>query len=429
MPSLPKAFAERILEQYPNGQDILDGLKADPTFATFQNPRKSKVNISAPIAWCANGEYVEVLPASDPLLHAGVYFPKEASSQFLDHVLKETLKMESPICLDLCAAPGGSSLILQSHLNGKGLLISNEVNSKRNYTLQESLSKWGYSNKIVIQAKAESIGWLGPIFDFILIDAPSTGEARFRSNHNTREFWNKSDCEHNAKQQKEIVDHGKWGLKTGGILVYNTNTFSKEENEEIVERLCNRGEFEPVDVALEEAWNIEKPLEGAYQFFPHKAKGEGLFMAVLKRVKEVRPAVIKKVQIPIVSPPREIKLGEGLVTIRDKKLHAFPEAYLSYIHHLSNIKTHAVGSVLGEQKGRAFFPDHEVATALQISHAFPHVDVDRNAALSYLKKETFKVDGPEGQIVISYNGHPLGWAKNVGTRINNHYPVSWRLRG
>jgi len=163
--------------------------------------------------------------------------------------------------------------------------------------------------------------------------------------------------------------------------------------------------------------------------FPHKAKGEGLFMAVLKRVKEVRPAVIKKVQIPIVSPPREIKLGEGLVTIRDKKLHAFPEAYLSYIHHLSNIKTHAVGSVLGEQKGRAFFPDHEVATALQISHAFPHVDVDRNTALSYLKKETFKVDGPEGQIVISYNGHPLGWAKNVGTRINNHYPVSWRLRG
>lgn len=428
MPSLPKAFAERIIAQYPNGQEILDGLKTEPTFATFHNTRKAKTEISDPVAWCAQGGYAEASADPDPLVHAGVHFPKEASSLFLDHILRHTLSLENPVCLDMCAAPGGSSLVLQSFLNGKGLLVSNEVISKRNYLLQENLVKWGYSNKIVIQAKADSIGWLGPIFDFMVIDVPSSGEARFRSNHNTREYWSKSDNEQNAKQQKEIVDHAKWGLKTGGILVYNTNTFSKEENEEIVKRLCNRGEFEPVQIPLEEAWNIEQPIDGAYQFFPHKVNGEGLFMAVLKRVKEVRPAVIKKVKIPIVSTPRQITLEEGLVAIKDKKLHAFPEAFIPHLHHLSQVKMHSVGTSLGEQKGPNYFPDHEVAVALQISHDFPQIDLDRDQALAYLKKETFKVEGPEGQVILTFEGHPLGWAKNLGTRINNHYPTNWRIR-
>ena len=430
MPSLPKDFCTRIIEQYENGQDLLDGLKTPPTHSVLHNPRKSKEKITKPVAWNDHGEYLDE-PASyfaDPWVHAGVYYPQEASSMFLGHVLKNTLTAENPVCLDMCAAPGGSSLMLQSHLNGKGLLVSNEVISKRNFTLQESLAKWGYSNKVVIQAKADSVGRLGPLFDFMLIDAPSSIEARFRANHNTRETWKSADVAESSTIQREIVDNAKWGLKTGGILVYATNTFAQEENEDIVARLCSRGEFEAVDIPLEADWNIERPVSGAYQFFPHKAEGEGYFMTVLRRVKEVRPASIRAVKIPTIKLPGQIKLNDGLVAIRDKQLHAFPEQYLSYLHHLSQVKMHSVGTTLGESKGPNFFPDHEVALALQISHEFPTVEISMDQAMAYFKKDTFTIDGPKGWVVLALEGHPLGWAKNLGSRINNHYPTHWRIR-
>lgn len=430
MSSLPKEFCERIIEQYPDGQELLDGLKTGVITSVHHHARKSGAHGGEAVAWHNQGEILPERPSFtlDPRLHGGAYYPQEASSMFLSHVLKNIQLNDNPICLDMCAAPGGKTLLLQSHLDGKGLVVSNEVISKRNYILQENVAKWGYTNRVVIQAQADSVGRLGPVFDFMQIDAPCSGEGMFRKDPKSRDHWTRSSVATCSERQREIVDNAKWGLKTGGILVYSTCTFAREENEEIVERLCERGAFEPVVIPVDESWNISSPMAGAYQFFPHKTTGEGLFMSVLRKVKAVPEERIKKVNFPKVNLPTEINLPDGIVAIQDRRIHAFPEEFVPFLHHLSQVKIHTAGTALGEFKGRNFIPDHELALALNIPHEYPTVEVDRDKALAYLRKETFSIEGPKGWVAISFENTPLGWAKNLGNRVNNYYPTNWRIR-
>ncbi|MBO4486691.1 MAG: hypothetical protein J5734_06150, partial [Prevotella sp.] len=133
------------------------------------------------VPWCRDGYYLTSRPnfTFDPLLHAGCYYVQEASSMFLDEVLRQWLPevASTPLlALDLCAAPGGKSTLLRSALPEGSTLFSNEPNPKRASILAENIAKWGWPNCFVTNNYPREYRKSKLLFDVILCDVPCSGE-------------------------------------------------------------------------------------------------------------------------------------------------------------------------------------------------------------------------------------------------------------
>ena len=133
------------------------------------------------VPWCPTGYYLPDRPnfTFDPLLHAGCYYVQEASSMFIDHVLR--LYVQTPVhMLDLCAAPGGKSTAARAALPEGSMLVSNEPIRQRAQILSENIQKWGYPDCMVTNCYPKDFRKARCLFDVILCDVPCSGEGMFR---------------------------------------------------------------------------------------------------------------------------------------------------------------------------------------------------------------------------------------------------------
>ena len=242
----------------------------------------------APVAWCESGFYLpERLSFTfDPLFHAGAYYVQEASSMFLEQAIKAYVK-EPVRCLDLCAAPGGKSTHLASLLPDGSLLVSNEVIRSRSYVLAENIAKWGRPDTIVINNDPEEIGEALPhLFDVIVTDVPCSGEGMFRKDTDSTGEWSVDNVRLCASRGRRII-HDIWNaLKPGGILIYSTCTYNTEEDEENIHYIIEELGAEALPIPTQEEWQITGALRfehPVYRFFPHKTRGEGFFLAALRK--------------------------------------------------------------------------------------------------------------------------------------------------
>ena len=368
------------------------------------------------VPWCRKGYYLPNRPAFtfDPLLHAGCYYVQEASSMFLDHVLRDlqhptpnpqhsphsTLHTpHSTKILDLCAAPGGKSTILLSHLPKGSTLVSNEPNPKRAQILSENLQKWMLSDlrSSELKVKSEKLrvyvsnGYPKDIlkakltFDLILCDVPCSGEGMFRKDADSIGEWSVENVEKCWRLQREIVEDAWAMLRAGGHLIYSTCTLNTKENEENVRWMMEQFDAEPVVIPVEAEWGITGSLlpdfsAPVYRFIPGVTRGEGLFMAVLKKKGETEAKTEKK------------------------------QASLSNLKLISNDFLNEIDEALRQQA--------------------PIVSLTYEQAIQYLRREAIVLpsDTPRGIVVVAFEGHTLGLAKNVGNRANNLYPKEWRIK-
>ena len=90
------------------------------------------------------------------------------------------------------------------------------------------------------------------------------------------------------------------------------------------------------------------------------------------------------------------------------------------------------GISIGELKGKDIIPCHSLALSTTFNRKiFPELALDKIQAINYLRKEALfnlPEDCPKGHNIVSYNGSPLGFIKNIGNRANNLYPQEWRIR-
>ncbi|WP_277465433.1 rRNA cytosine-C5-methyltransferase [Parabacteroides sp. PF5-6] len=433
----PEAFAS-----------FVDALKEEPPVSIRINRSKG---IEPPeheaVAWCDTGYYLPERPSFtfDPLFHAGTYYVQEASSMFLEQAIRQYVH-EPVCCLDLCAAPGGKSTHLSSLLPEGSLLVSNEVIRSRSHILAENLSKWGHPNTIVTQNDPAEIGRLTHLFDLIVTDVPCSGEGMFRKDPESINEWSVANVNLCAARQRRILQDVWEALKPGGLLIYSTCTYNTEENEENIQYLIEALEAEALPIAVNDAWNVSGPLKHdnpVYRFFPHKTRGEGFFLAVVRKaeavVQTVRYRAKNKKEKGKVTPTLPLSVKDWLADpttfqwhFQQEKLLAIPAAWFDTYRLLADaLRIVSAGIALGEVKGKDFIPDH----ALAISHAFrreafPAIELSRNDAIRYLQKETFPLpEGTEkGYVLLTYQNHPLGFVKNLGNRANNLYPAEWRIR-
>lgn len=297
---LPTGFIHQIHELLPEeAPALLRALDEEPSVSIRLNARKTReIELSLPLGdavpWAGPlGYYLDQRPSftADPLWHAGCYYVQEASSMLLS-LVKPILGKSPLTALDLCAAPGGKSTLLLDLLPEGSVLVSNELIRSRAQILAENIQKWGATESIVTSTEPRALGKLRTTFDFILVDAPCSGEGMLRKDEEARRQWSPSLVAQCARQQREILEDIWPALRPGGILVYSTCTFNREEDEAMIGYLVEEFGAEPL--ALPDCPNEITPSTlspyPCYRMMPHRVRGEGLFLCVLRKSEDEVPA-------------------------------------------------------------------------------------------------------------------------------------------
>jgi 16S rRNA C967 or C1407 C5-methylase (RsmB/RsmF family)/NOL1/NOP2/fmu family ribosome biogenesis protein len=437
----PQEFRELTRSWMNEYAQLEEALQGDAPVSIRTNPDKAvEVRGAERVMWCETGYYPASRPAFtfDPLFHAGAYYVQEAASMFLEQAIRQYVNAPA-VCLDLCAAPGGKSTHLLSLLSPQSLLVSNEVIRSRTAMLTENLLKWGAPNVIITNSDPADAGRLTHLFDVIVADLPCSGEGMFRKEPLSRSEWSAANVTLCAARQRRIV-HDVWpALKPGGICIYSTCTFNREENEENLRYLAAHLPADVLPLTVQDGWNIyssTKDCYPSYRFFPHRTKSEGFFLAVLRKPDGIRRPFSFRTGNRSTStlPPQaaEWLSGDFRLLTAPASLFAVPETHAEICAGLfRQMRAVSVGVPLGEWKGTELRPSPALALSTAFRPAaFPSADLCWTDAVRYLQKEALSPfpNTPKGHIIIMYRNLPLGFAKNIGTRANNLWPSEWRIR-
>jgi 16S rRNA C967 or C1407 C5-methylase (RsmB/RsmF family)/NOL1/NOP2/fmu family ribosome biogenesis protein len=437
----PQEFVTRLKSEYAFADELLVALNENPPISVRLHPIKGKEMFenSELIPWCKTGRYLTERPiyTLDPCFHAGCYYPQEAGSMLVSYILSQLQLPDSVNVLDLCAAPGGKSTIILDHLPATGVLISNEIIRNRAYVLRDNVSKWGAPNVIVTNNKPEDFQNFENEFDLVVVDAPCSGEGMFRKDINARSEWSMVNAETCSVRQTAILDAILPALKAGGILIYSTCTFNKAENEEQMRKLIDSNEYQQLRFEIKPEWGI---LDGegdiGYYAFPGKAKSEGFFICVLRKLGETihvpLSAKEEKQFTQFISRLNLMNwLNQNDYNIIEKANHVFAfSKATSDLHKKALLQLNCLkwGIRVGEVMRDSILPNQELAWSNVFSNQIKTIEVNREEALKYLKGEPVSVNGEEGWCVVTYHGLPLGWVKAMRTRSNNYFPKELRIR-
>lgn len=441
---LPEGFIQRIKGQkYIDADSLLKALEEPSPVSIRINPFKwnKRPLDSVPVPWCKTGYYLERRPSYtlDPLFHSGCYYPQEASSMFIEKVFKQSVGSKYLRVLDLCGAPGGKSTHLSSLLGSHGLLVANEVIRTRAGILAENITKWGCTNIVVTQNDPSAFSELQGFFDIILVDAPCSGEGMFRDTSAINE-WSEENASHCSERQKRILSDVWPSLKENGILIYSTCTFNPAENEENCKWLMSNQMAETIKLDISDIKGIteidHKGIKG-YGFHPGKIKGEGLFISVIRKTgssAEIKSIIkgklineLKRADLEVVkewtdfTPENIIRKGDEIYSFPDIEDFRILDQRLKIIRKGTRICT---------VKKNGYVPAHDLALSDRIKgDAFPAAELDYNQAIAYLRRDSLPpVNISKGWFLSTFKGINLGFCNNIGNRVNNYFPVEWRIR-
>ena len=397
------------------------------------------------VPWIANGLLYpeERRMAKDPYYYAGLYYLQEPSAMTPASVLPVE---PGDRVLDLCAAPGGKSTELGAKLMGKGVLIANDISNSRAKALLKNLELFGIPNLCVTSETPEKLASVfGPFFDKILVDAPCSGEGMFRKDPDLIKSWMERGPQYYAPLQRQILTSAVQMLKPGGMLLYSTCTFAKEEDENTIQWLLDTHP----DMKLVPLTPWEGACSGldgmpVIRLFPHKIEGEGHFLALLQ--KDAGADAEPDTQAYTNTVPAEVRrlekesdylqweamlkspLDRSRMMVRDGMVYYLPECF-DQSWKLRYLRT---GLLLGEWKKNRFEPSQAVAMVLQLrefSQSLSLTAIDERS-IRYLKGETIFPDPEEtlqkGWVLVGVDGYPLGWAKYTGSSLKNKYYPGWR---
>lgn len=405
-----------------------------------------KISSDKRVSWANEAYYFDenVRPGKHPYHEMGLYYIQEPSAMSAAALLAPKPGMR---VLDLCAAPGGKSTQLATYLGDSGLLVSNEINTQRSRILSQNIERMGIKNAIVTNEDSFVLASHFPVFfNAIQVDAPCSGEGMFRKLPEAIEQWSMENVAICAARQKEILDNAAVMLKPGGTIVYSTCTFSKEENEDVIEYFLER--------------HPDFTLEEMERFWPHKVDGEGHFVAKLvrrgcvdtdlkadrknkknknskNRKNETKPAFTKE-NMKLLSEFLDETISEDMAAwIKNSRLVMFGEQLYRLPDmevDIKGLKVQRAGLHIGEFKKQRFEPSHSLALALKLNDAKNVVKLtcDNPQTIGFFNGQSVMLSDEQaaeckkGWVLVCVDGYTAGWGKVNGTQVKNHYPKGLR---
>ena len=416
---VPSDFIEYLKATMRDGvvERLVSGLEQEPSVSIRLNPAfglHPEIPGAEPVPWCNGGWYLAERPVftADPLFHAGAYYVQEASSMFIDHVVRTLAAItDRPFrrCLDLCAAPGGKTTLLRSVVPPDCLLISNEPIRARAQVLAENVAKWGQPNMLVSQAYPADFAPFVNTFDLILADVPCSGEGMMRKEAEAvapayTQISQEKAIEMMARDDGHVVvDVRRPDEYAAGHIPFN-----HEEDENNVEWIARELGGEVIAIPTEPEWNIDGDLRSedsthsagslpCCHFLPGTARGEGFFCAAIRKNGNEDSVIINNEDSIIINNVREASRSK-----KDKR----SRGELKLTDQLNLLPTDQLDS-----------PDS------------PSVELSLEDAFRYLRGESLVLEPsvPRGIVQVCYRGRRLGLMKNIGNRANNLYPKAWRI--
>ncbi len=440
---LPDGFRESFASDF--GQRAYEALERALT--EVPSPVSVRLNLSklpphssGQIPWCPEGVLLDERPlfGADPLWHAGAYYVQEPASmvvaRYLDHI-----DFAPSVALDLCAAPGGKTTLLRSHLPETCLLVTNEPDRKRAKVLEENVLRWGADETIVTSAYPEVLRAAGLEVDLVLVDAPCSGEGMFRKEPDAITGWSLELVDHCARTQRQILAEAWEMLTDGGLLIYSTCTYNRAENEAQLTFLRDNygAEVIPLPELLDYGVQESEEEPGVYRFFPHTTGSEGL---TCFGVRKPGPPVAPQM------PGRKIAGRSGGVP---DELSSLPVEYLlcnpdgsawrllspigqsvaALLEGSEGVRVLSSGLHLGDIKGRDFIPGAPWVLSSRVSSLLPYPRRAMTAeeAFALIGRQTLTGSGERGYRVATYADVPIALVKELGSRANNLYPKSLSL--
>ena len=378
------------------------------------------------IPWTTDGFYYDKNDevTKHPYYYAGLYYIQEASAM----LPAEILPVKGDV-LDACGAPGGKTLKLLNKLNETNCLISNDISSSRASILLQNIIKQGHIRYYVTALDIEEFG--SNSFDAILVDAPCSGEGMFHKDPSLIKSWIDKGPLYYQNIQKELILKAYKLLNPGGYMVYSTCTFSLKENEEVIKYLLdNTNDMKLINIDKQEGFTDGLlGLKECVRLYPHKIKGEGHFVALLKKGGFT---LIDKLNEYIKYPNElndiSINLKNGSFINRDNKLYFIPDTDIDFNHK----RVLRSGLLIGEEKVKGFEYDYSFAKALKYNE-YPYVcnlNIDDERVIKYLKGETININDynlPNELLLICINNYPLGFGKNDNGILKNKLPKNLRM--
>jgi len=466
---------EDYLASYANPR--LYGLRVNTNKISCEEFEKISPFHLKKIPWIPNGYYYgeEESPAKHPYYFAGLYYLQEPSAMTPASLLPIE---EGDRVLDLCAAPGGKSTELGAKLRGTGVLVANDISVSRAKGLLKNIELFGISNSLIVSETPEKLEqYFTGYFDKILIDAPCSGEGMFRKDPAMIKSWIEKGPEFYAEIQKGIILSAARMLKPGGMMLFSTCTFSPVENEGTIAYLLeNCSGFSIMELPQYEGFSHGLgggEFEKCVRIWPHKAQGEGHFIALLKKAEEDgvtashigenrddkvlytetkhaknkkdRPDKNQKKRGRSVSgeddPDSGLQELENFITdaginregrilkVHEGNAYLVPEG-TEGIRGLRFLRT---GLSLGELKKNRFEPSQALAMSF-MKERYPNtvdLPVSDQRVIRYLKGETIELEDitdqkASGWRLVCVDGYPLGWGKLTSCSLKNKYYPGWR---
>ena len=428
------------------GKDGLDAYleelgKPSPRALRVNTLKGSKESLSdlelSPVPYAENCYYFNKEKiGTHPLHHAGLIYIQEPAAMMPVSTLD--IQRDWKI-LDTCSAPGGKSLQAAAFLGDEGFIISNEINTPRAKIMVGNFERMGVVNAVITSSPVDKVSECFPYyFDLVIVDAPCSGEGMFRKEEDAVKDWSEENVRTCAERQKGILQSASRAVRGGGYLIYSTCTFSVEENEGVVNAfLENNSDFElvsPNDKVL--SFTVSGiGNEKLRRFYPHIAKGEGQFSALLKRRGDEREAPdIKSALTGLAKDEKkcvEDFLDDTLVEYNSEYIKKFKD-YIVYINPdipVPERLTYSCGVTLGEVRKGYFMPHHQLFSAMGNSFKRQiNLKLGDERLDAYLKGESIEAELENGWCAILVEGVTLGGGKAVNGQIKNHYPKGLRIQ-
>lgn len=432
---LKKDFIEKYTDLLAaEAPAFFETFEKEPVAAFRTNPLKERQQEFPDKIPNMSWSYYGKISGKSPEHVSGLIYSQEPAAQLVGHIASPKKDMK---VLDLAAAPGGKSTHLLSYLDNTGLLVSNEISSKRAKILVENIERFGARNVVVTNESAERLASVfSAYFDMIVLDAPCSGEGMFRKDPAAMDYWNADYPAQCAQLQKEILASAMKMLAPDGQLIYSTCTWSPEENEEIVSWLLGQYDLEliPIDKINGMVDGIGYPETA--RMYPHHFKGEGQFVAKFRNlatpsVKKIRQGKsnLNREQVQLWQNFCKDNLRtnlEGVLQVFGEQLYLLPQG----LPDLSKLKIARNGLHLGTFKKKRFEPSFALGLALISKEVVHRVEISEADFVQYVAGNTVSVpkELPNGwyQITIKENG--LGFAKVVSCVLKNNFPKGLRFR-
>ncbi|WP_260630792.1 MULTISPECIES: 16S rRNA (cytosine(1407)-C(5))-methyltransferase RsmF [Enterobacter] len=398
-----------------------------------------------PVPWCEEGFWIErddeeSLPLGSTAEHlSGLFYIQEASSMLPVAALFADENQPERV-MDVAAAPGSKTTQIAARMNNRGAILANEFSASRVKVLHANISRCGIRNVALTHFDGRVFGAALPeVFDAILLDAPCSGEGVVRKDPDALKNWSVASNLEIAATQRELIDSAFHALRPGGTLVYSTCTLNRDENEDVClwlkQRYADAVEFLPLDTLFDSASHAATP-EGFLHVFPQIYDCEGFFVARLRKTRAVDPlpapafkvgnfpfAPVKgreAAQVQAAASKVGLHWDESLrLWMRDKELWLFPTTIEPLI---GKVRFSRLGIRLAEIHNKGYRWQHEAVIALagdENTFALTHQEAEE----WYRGRDVYPENSPaQDEVIVTYQGFPLGLAKKVGSRLKNSYP-------